>query len=276
MKNYNDLYFMALESLNVDEASIAYAKGELDHPTKDLNRVPFLSWGFPPAILPLRCDSSLLIYEGYWKHWFCDRDLSIVELWPNLAKESAMNFEQWACLIIMKDIFAKDDVTPEIRAFASKVGIDYLSEIDDLTLNGEEDSKLLASLSAFKGNLPLEICDCSVDYSGSFPNQGMILSEENLRNVCGFEVGKGLFAKIQGLDFSPDWLLVTERQDLVFEKAYADEDYLACWMSLNSPGWQASKAINAMERLAKRQSDNAFQCIAEAWVSSFDGSIEGY
>lgn len=232
---------------------------------------PFNAYGFVPALIPLWATDSPS-YTGYWKHWFVPhREPTFVEVYVRdeyRAIEVARNFMQLMRRSVLTALTIEGAVTPDIQTFAMQVGITdvELEEIASLTqVSGDDDAGLL-TLPAFVHAPPLACYHGRTKgYFGDFPHDGMALTEQNLYNICTFEVSEDLYRRILDLPFAPPWFTTTD-QPLLFTQLLQQGNLQGAWMSLNSTGWRFLEAKKALKRLGEQSNTPGFDLLVEAWT----------
>jgi hypothetical protein len=262
MYHYEDVY----ERLGLPLTARRIASGEIRHPSVAL-AAPFECYGFPPALIPLWSDGSGPTYTGYWKHWFVQREMTVVfyDLEEGRAHEVARNFEQLAWLEAL-NLRSHPSFIAEAESFAKTLGIGNLEQLDAIITQTGDLPEGLQELPAFGSASPLSSCLDTVNYTGDFPFDGMALTPERVRRICGLEVSDELREEIAAQDFAPEWFKTGE-QEPVFDKLLRREDYAGAWMSLNSSGWDYSEAKSALRRLNEAVADEAFDILVKAWTA---------
>jgi hypothetical protein len=235
-------------------------------------------FSFPPALCPVWSDGSLPLYLGYWKHWFTSRPASFVSMYVGSGRkvyEIARTPEQFFCHAIMSAIIIHDRVTPAIERFASAVGIENLSEIDEVSSKTGDDPHGYAAISQFKNDLPLASVADVRRYSGSFPSGVFSGSHEWWEESCAFEVPDESLESWPTTITKPRWFEPGDRT-VDFERFLRAGDFHSAWLTLNSPGWSIPGAKAAITQLASSANDDDFSLLATAWTSVAEEGSGGY
>ncbi len=233
---------------------------------------PFNAYGYVPALIPLWATDSPS-YTGYWKHWFVpQREPTFVEVYVRdeyRATEIARDSTQLMQRSILTALTIEGAITPEIQTFAEQVGIadTELEAIAALAQTSGDDDAGLLTLPAFVHNPPLTCFSGRIGgYSGDFPYDDMALTEQNLHNICTFEISEDLYKRILDLPFAPLWFTTTD-QPLLFTQLLQQGDFHGAWLSLNSTGWRFIEAKEALKRLGEHTSMPGFDLLVEAWTA---------
>ena len=260
--------------LQVPQAALDVAENRVLMPLHP--DIPFLQYGFPPALLPLWSTGSP-IYHGYWKHWFSTRRTTLVEMdvtQQRQTREIARSFAQLAREMVLFTISWNEGMIPAVWDFAAGVGISP-TEVEQIARmvekTGDQEKGLLA-LPLFADDPPMSCFPGDGQgYPGDFPCNAMTLTPQTVRNICTFEVEEDLRREIAALPFAPPWF-AESNQSVVFNQLLQQEDYAGAWMSLNSTGWQFPQAKDAMRRLAEQVDVPGFGLLADAWISEPHGA----
>lgn len=269
-------YEAVLEGLNLPIDAQRCARGEIRFPVPDIE-VPFGSYGFPPALIPLWSRGSGPEYYGFWIHWFVDRKPTLVRVEITqgyLVQEIARTFEQLASLIVLEAIVMRDGVSPEIETFAHRCGVD-LNAIDAISQESGDDASGLLQLASFAEQPPANLLVTGVKYEGDFPFAGMEATPERLRTICTLETPIELRSAIAAMPKAPAWFL-TDSEPTVFYSALERADFAEAWMSLNSAGWKFSDAKIALRALSEVAGDDRFRKVASAWIEQPHEWVENY
>lgn len=250
--------------LDLPELAKKCATGKKKVPVYFIEQEPDL-YGFLPAMVPLwREDSS---YVGYWCHFFCPTGrYTIVQQNPELGyrvQEVARTIDQLVWETIYRQISALPEVDDSERQLSAELGVDVdrLLKLND-KYEGSEDA--LFELSAFESKRPLSLE--RDNYDGDFPVSEIQYTPERLRNSCTVEYEKEVLDSIQELDIAPPWFKV-EDQASVFYDLLKKKDFLGCWMSLNSNGWEFKDAKKAIIFLAEASQSAELLALAHNWSS---------
>lgn len=266
-------YQQVLRCLGVPQLALQSAAGTVELPL-DLT-IPFHHYGFPPALLPL-WSTEAAIYHGYWKHWFCPRKLTVVEMDVSQKRETreiARDFSQLIRQMTLLSISWSEGVTPAIRASTAQTSIgDQEVKLMEkaITVSGDHPQGWL-TLPGFAEDPPLPCVPDGLGYHGDFPFRGMALTEDNVRHICTFEVDDALRREIVSLSFAPPWFL-TDEQAPVFERLLGRSDHAGAWMSLNSTGWRFEEAKEALRELGRQVDVPDFGLLVDAWISEAHGA----
>lgn len=257
--------------------AVRLADGTIPIPLETIDVPPDMH-GFPPALIPVWSNSSGPYYVGYWRHWFCERPVTIVELnvednW--MAIEIARNSSQLVRLVCL-DLICNETEMRDVRKFCHQAGIDptEFTEIRSIADATGQDSSGLRQLPGFGTSSPLQSCLDSNEYQGAFPHEHMQLTPENVRHISPFEVSGTLRQRILSSSFCPPWFSEDDREQL-FRDLLTKSDLLGAWMTLNSSGWTLEAAANALAALSASTPDQQFHAMAGSWLavrSSFENS----
>jgi hypothetical protein len=237
--------------------------------------VPFHHYGFPPALLPL-WSSEGAAYDGYWKHWFSPRKLTIVATevaQKRRTHEVARDLPQVIRQMTLFTISWNEGIIPAARTFAYQTGVSdqELEQMERAIAEFGDHPDGWLTLPGFTEDPPLPCVPDGRGYQGDFPYRGMALTPQAVRNICTFEVEEEVRRQIAALPFAPPWF-TESNQSLVFNQLLQQEDYAGAWMSLNSTGWQFPQAKDAMRRLAERVEVPGFGLLADAWINEPHGA----
>lgn len=236
--------------------------------------VPPRWYGFPPALIPVWSQS--LLYFGIWKHWFLDREPSIVKMYisgDGNVSEIARTEDQFFAHVAMLAIVEEDGVTASIKNYARLTGLNNLSEIDEMTLTYDDDPKGLLALPQFIRQPQHASIGEDMAYDGEFPIAGRIKGN----SLCDFDFPvQELTANRTGTDILPRWLRSEESKSELFYAHLHAGNLGAAWLSLNSRGWSIDSARKALIQLKDAADDEAFGRLAHAWLSIADTSVGGY
>lgn len=267
MDKYKKIYeILEINPLLVD---IVYNKIELPYPTAHQPAEPLFE--FPPALIPLWSDTSMH-YIAYWKHWFNQREKTIIRKFAEskYVVEISRNPAQLFYNVIVDSISTEDDVTEECRSFAKKLGIndEIIKQIDEYTLEHGAFLSSLLDMDELKDTAPLSCFEDSelYRYKLDFPHHKMVLNEEIMQNICGFECNEKLLQRIKNEKNSPLWFQSTN-QFANFKKLLEQDDFNGAWMCLNTSEWIIGDMKKALSQLAEKAGNKNFEALAEAWIS---------
>jgi hypothetical protein len=251
-------YFPLLKALGMPDGLMKIVRGRVELPR---NSVEMDAYGFPPALIPLwMCDDPAW-YFGAWKHHFTQhRSLTFVTCSLEnrfCTTEHARTFEQ----LVVLECNEREDADDTERAFLAKFGI------DESCLKNSDGTGYYEN-PVFKDRFPVNVYSPEPEYTGDFPHRNMDLTEESIREICGYEVivPTELRQRIRESPFCPPWL-VSEDQADTFDSLLNIGDKSGAWMSLNSPGWNLRDQRDALAQLLKASDDPLFQLQAKAWLS---------
>ena len=263
-----------LSGLGLPNSIQECALGKIESPIVALD-APFHWYGFPPALIPIWTEASGPNYYGYWKHWFIDRDPSFVKMYLGAEREVveiARSVEQLFCYIIVRAICINDGIDPAVEAFASSVGINNLTEIDEVTLDTGDNPKRLVNISQFRNNIPLVSIENESNYDGNFPLPSYLTDAST---VSSFEFSKEVIDNIDDSVKLPAWFYPDSVKD-VFYSALQEDNLSVAWLSLNSTGWSIVDAKSAIQDLAAHAKDKQFDQFSSWWLSIADESMGSY
>lgn len=272
MLEYEKVY----HALGMPPAIIDIALGRIEIPIPGMVN-PAERYSFPPALVPLISDGSGPWYWGLWKHWLTRRQASFVELdiEGQTALEYARTPEQLLCYLIISARIITDDITPAIRKFASKVGIQNLAEINAVMDKTGDRPHGFAALPQFRIDVPLESVKDLNTYTGDFPTGLFNGPRKWWLDACSFDVPEEAWAAWPDDIPYPRWLLPGDKPDLFVELMDAG-DLHGAWLTLNSTGWSIDAAKSALADLAGTANDPQFDLLAEAWSAVADPELGDY
>jgi hypothetical protein len=265
MRYYQAVY----EMLELPTLALRVARGEMV--LRPGATIPFISDGFPPALIPLWSDD--FGYYGFWKHWFCSRTTSIVRLQLGehmIATEVARTFEQFVILstlgMMCGGVFTEEQARSVLLTFGLKDS-DYTAMMEIAERTGDRPAGL-RSHPLFIGNIPLICCEDASEYRGDFPYPDH-WGERPRTDVCGFELPLEFLQELTPSPSTP-WLSPPGGyldQHRVFDRCLTDSNLAGAWMSINSPAWPIDDAREAIQRLAGQAGDPRFSAVSYAWLS---------
>lgn len=251
--------------------------------------VPSSSYGpgaecvnYPPALWPV-WEKGEHGVVGLWMHWLVERQPTYVK-WDReepRVTEIARTPEQLVTRAALECWVNSggdaDDL--EVRAFAAGAGILDFGELEQLA---SDDPKKMATLAAFRSNVPLEAAGPAA-YAGDFPViDGP--SRTPLHRSCSYEIEPGwvMYEAEEGwrsrpacdrprpragaTDFPP-WLAEPVRQRPIFDALLARRDLAGAWLCLNSSPWSFSEGRSAFRELAGSAASEELSILAELWCS---------
>ena len=169
-----DKYNIVYDLLGLPSLAHLLLNGQIQPPSL-IYKSPFECYGFPPALLPFWSDGSSPSYIGFWKHWFSNRKVSIVNFYveEGRAYEIARNLDQfpWTELLRIYDVA---ELAANSKKFANEFGIQDISPLDKITDDTGDLPEGLLRLQAFSQDAPLQCFPDSKDYLGDFPNENTI------------------------------------------------------------------------------------------------------
>jgi len=272
----NDLYDFLAKSLGLPELAVSLAGGEIVMLNPDI-MIPAKNYGFPPALLPLWSEGSGPFYVGYWYHWFTSRQPTLVRCDVEAGyhvTEIARTLEQLVRIQAL-EAMSVDGISPELKAFAMRVGIEDLDLIDRISLvTGDKPTGLIAH-PLFAADPPLDCVPCGLGYRGDFPHRNTEGPLVGLDTAAGLEIPADLLGEIESIEDAPRWLRVREQRAL-FEECLQQGALAEAWLSCNSPGWHFSDAKLALAELANSAQTQAFSLLVSAWTSLLHELNGGY
>ena len=274
-----DKWAALIRALGLPEKAIAFATGDSRLP-EERGEVPFWSYGFPPALIPLWGNPSGPGYYGFWWHFGGHRRTTIVKLIVEAgyrAYEYARSFEQLMTIIALKTLVADERISEELRDFAAVAGVDDLEGLDGIAEESSDQLFGLLRRPEFRGDAPVE-CFGEQDrgaYRGDFPTELNVERSNDLSRFAGLEGEKTVAERIAAQPNAPPWFK-SRRQREVFDLCMRLGDYQGAWMSLNSPGWRFSDAGVALAELTQRTGDPILRLLSEAWSSERHADFGGY
>lgn len=270
-----EFYGQILKYLNIDNNIVEITNGETKIPYPGVDQ-PFLNYGFPPALIPLWSESSGPKYFGLWKHWFSNRQMSIVKYSLETLKieEIARNIPQLIRIIALESICVFAGINQQLIDFSKVHGVNLLELqlIDELSLEKGDEHHSLKDLPQFGSESPVNFFTDKDDYKGDFPFKNKKWDKESLRQVCSLELDKKELKKLSKLDYSPLWLKNWNQVE-IFEELLSEGDLNGAWMSLNSSNWKFSEAKEALKKLSDEANDEVIYLLSNAWDSLPDQSL---
>lgn len=272
-------YQKVFEVLGLPKPVIECAAGAISCPMEGWAAPPFW-YGYPPALLPVWSQGSRPKYWGYWKHWFCDRKPTYVQMYiaaDSLTLEIARNTEQFFAYSILSAIVEEDGVTPRIEEFSQEVGINYVEKIDELSCKTGDNPEELIALESFRKDPPLVCFSSLLRYYGDFPHELSYQDLEWTKFACEFEVDEEFLDNWPREKLIPSWLRSESSAKFLIFRNLLEEGNLNCaWLHLNSKGWNIKDAKKAIAELAAAAADKEFDLLASAWLSVADEKVGGY
>lgn len=245
-----------LQALGMPDWLVRCASGEIVPPEFTFDIPCKMSYGFPPAILPIWSDSAGPYYIGVLHHWFGDRETTFVEYHVESKRftELARSADQLRIRIVF-DFLCNVPDGEEVAEFASALGLCPLDEFEDFFAEYEDEVDI-ANHPAFQGSLPLSLVSKNDKYSGDFP-----LGFANLKRYCGFEVGREVVAQAKDV---PPWYGELAKPKL-FESLLRSKDYQAAWFCLNTTGWNSAEMKAAIRQLSSSVDVNGLSLLSN-WL----------
>lgn len=272
MQEYIENYTVLFKSLNLSDAAISCLTGNLILPRENVLAAPFKIYGFPPALLPVWSNGDFYDYEGFWLHWFLNREITFVTYYSEITKvtETARDFGQ-ICRIQLANIIGamSDDevlnMPDDITNFAKDVGIHDLDELILLARNVAESPDNLVKSEYFSNRAPIDFIFGDDIYTGSFPDIRSGFNVLDLNLFCSIEFDSELLSNNEA-EFPARY---TQSQvQAAFYNALESNDLSAAWLSLNSRGWKGDEAIDGIVALEKIADNPDFSLLVKAWLSA--------
>lgn len=268
-------YDHVFEIIGAPKAILDCYQGRISSPINYLVAPP--QWYvFPPALIPIWSEGSLPSYIGYWKHWFLERSITIVEMSVSsgrIVTEIARTEEQLLNLIAARSICNSDGISKELSSFASATNIHNLNEVDNITLETGDSLLGLSRLSTFKEYCPLASCSDVKKYDGEFPSVDAFNAAVRNNTYSTFEIPDAHASSNQA---SPKWYSADIDKPALFDLFLEDKDHANAWLTLNSTGWPISDARIAISKLAESANSNEFNVLANAWLEMADPHTGSY
>jgi hypothetical protein len=273
----NQHYELLAKSLGISELALSLANGEIELPDPEI-ATPAGNYGFPPGLLPLWSEGSGPFYVGYWWHWFTSRQPTLVRIDVEagyLVDEIARTLEQLVRLVALGSICFKQGISPSLRAFAARVGIDDLDAIDRISLVTGDDPTGLIAHPLFAADPPLACVPTGVGYRGDFPHRTPEGTLVGLDAAAGLEIPVTVLEEVAIVEDAPAWLRVRGQKALFNE--YIQRNKLGeAWLSANSPNWRFIDMKSALKELANSAQSETFSLLASAWTSLPHETFGGY
>jgi hypothetical protein len=218
-------------------------------------------WGFPPALIPLWSDAALFLYQGYWKHWFCDRETTLVEVDSSegRATEVARGFPQVVARLALKRVCALDRVDERLKQFCAGLGLEILPAVDEVSRRTGDRIDGLLAMKLFSEDPPADLVSFGGSYRGNFPQTGDARDDS-----CAFEW------------VAPEPGRARSGHSEAFHFRLRRGDLLGAWMQLNAPGWEMAESRRAIQELADASSEPEFKLLTKAWLEANAGDGFGY
>jgi len=237
---------------------------------------PFPAAGFPPALIPIWVRPNGLEFFGYWKHFFTDRNVSVVSCAAEddfRVFEIGRNFEQYLDYECIRQLSNFGGISETLKRFAESADIE-LGPLDAISAETGDDPSALLQNSLFSEDPPLTMAAGQLDrYRGDFPCSRT--PSDFLRNTCTLEYEKQRLAELARMTESPPWFRHRDLPSL-FRDLVQEGDFLGAWMTLNSSGWKIDEARQALSSLAEVKNDSDLSLLAEAWCSESHDVVPGY
>lgn len=264
----SNLIIPILKALQTDPAIVKLAEG---------HSIPYIGglfkvhqdyfYPFPPALLPIFVDDGNPSVTGLLKHWFLDRDTTIVkyDLETGIFSEKARNGKQFIADLLLRMNILEDGLTPDIIQFAQDMQYQDLQEIDEHAVKYGDSPKDFYHLQVFTKDPPIDYAPDLQHYKGDFPVTYRLLNQKQLEKACSFEVPKDLATTIE----APAWMYANANKQVLFDQYLNDKELDKAWLTLNSRGWVISDAINALKQLTICSTDPLFFHIAERYIDGW-------
>jgi len=191
-----------------------------------------------------------------------------------IVTEIARNSAQLFNVILIQALGIHEGINAIISDFAREVGVEYLSELDEVSLKTGDNPKGFGMASPFHSSQPVESLADLSDYDGEFPAGTIQRDTEQAAMACSFELPPEIRENWPvGLE-RPDWMENDALQPDIFDHHLRNGDLGAAWMTLNSSGWIFSEACEALQELGSQANDSTFDLLVTSWVgrASLDGS----
>ena len=182
------------------------------------------------------------------------------------VKEIARNFAQLAQYVVLEEITFAEDVNESITLFAENLGVTNLDALDQKSIEGGDEPKVLYDLPLFKDESPLVCFGEQSQYKGDFPHLGMALNSKSMTETCSLELTETLEREYVGTDGCPEWFRSNNKKEL-FYNYLSDGNLSHAWFTLNSNGWLFEDVKPALVKLAKQANNADFEFLVEAWNS---------
>jgi hypothetical protein len=246
-----------LQSLGMPDWLIQCVAGKIAPPEFTFDVPCRLSYGFPPALLPVWSNSAGPEYLGVWHHWFGNRQTTFVRYHVETAciTEIARTADQLRAGIVF-DLLCNVPETDEVAAFAGAIGLCQPSELDSFFADYQDESEL-ALHPLFAGNPPRRLATVPDDYRGDFA-----VGSVDLNRYCDLEIPGDVVAKAT---YAPPWF-GAEDQAEVFRSRFDSGDLQGAWFCLNSGGWIASEMKAALKRLTTASGMSELGLLS-AWIA---------
>lgn len=271
MRFYRSVY----SGLGFPDAALKVALGKIV--LKPAATIPFISDGFPPALIPLWSDD--FGYYGFWRHWFTSRHVSIVRVDKDehyVASEVARSFPQFAILMVGELLCAGGNPDSRCRQLLLDCGLeeDDFTELLGIVDHTGDDPSGFRGHRRFRDDVPLACFDDPTDYPGDFPLPDQP-GQDLRQDTCGFEFSLEALGDLAESSHAP-WLFPSggvRRQPELFAEFLRKGELRSAWMSLNSPAWTADEARIALQHLAEQANDADLALVASAWISERQGVL---
>ncbi len=258
---YSSIY----RDIGVSDLLASVAAGEVSLLSPDL-QAPFGPYGFPPGLIPLWSESSVLRYVGLWWHPFSGREAAFVRYsvaghYP--VREIARTETQLFAYSVLSAIGLHEGVTESIRALAERAGLDA-EALDRVSLVAGDVLELLAPHAPFDSQTPLACLPTGEGYDGGAPHPAIGVARA--RDFSTLEVDVELRNRIAASAAPPAWFGNSLPQ-AVFARLLHCGDFAGAWCTLNSGGWAVSQARAAIAELVDASGHPMLSRVAAAWAS---------
>lgn len=264
-------YAPVYRAFALPERALALAAGDVPVP-RHLVRIPFRDVGFPPALVPIySVDYPWLV--GFWVDPFGHRATVVAEVVPEdgyRAHEYFRNFDQLSVFLVVHAIVGEDEdeVTPETRALADQLGVEFDPALALADAAGDEVVRFGAH-PAFAVDPPFTVNPAG--YRGDWPTR----ATTDWTSIGELELTAEGSQSLRDRAEVPPWFTTT-RQPPVFEGLLSRGDHAGAWRCLNSSGWLFSDAKIALRELAAAARNDKLNALALAWCARPHETFGGY
>lgn len=257
----NEFYEALMEGAKSPQPLIDCLMGRIRHPLFTWANPP--DWyGFPPALIPVW--SEQMVYHGYWKHSFSSRQATFVKAYVDTSTvmEIARTPEQFYCHAIVAAVVVEGTLESSTARFALELGVTNLEDIEAVEGDDPEDYRVLPQ---FFESAPLASHSDERTYTGDFPSGELKSHNNRVYDSCTYEFPSKVLRASQPNAGLPPWFHAPDIRS-VFADLMKSGDLHGAWLALNSTGWTASSARDALLELSELANDRLFSMQAFGWI----------
>jgi hypothetical protein len=120
------------------------------------------------------------------------------------TREVARTFDQLTCEAVLSAIENAEGLTSNIREFGEKAALSpaELQQIDQIWQDAGCERAELLPRPAFASAPPLACLPSGKGYTGDFPYDAVLLTEDKMRSICTMETSRELYQRIAALPYA--------------------------------------------------------------------------